>query len=197
MSDRRLTSAEYEEMADNYAADPITADEIESVEIDPAYLRNGRPTKGAGKGKTPVLAIRLPEPLRVEVEYRVKAGESNSISELVRRAVVEYLDRHPTVPIASTHTETLEAEGDFVITNRNEANSRHVVPNSVRGGWDVKNPDSPRASAHFETQAEAVNQARFILKISGGGELNTHDRHGKIRAKDTITPGNDPYPPRV
>jgi hypothetical protein len=61
-----------------------------------ATLRMGRPTKGTpAAGKTPPLTIRLPEPIRAEVEHRVESGESASASELVRRAVVEYLERHP------------------------------------------------------------------------------------------------------
>jgi hypothetical protein len=34
-----------------------------------------------------------------------------------------------------------------------------------------------------------------MLRNSGGGELTTHGRDGKIRSKDTIG-GNDPMPPR-
>lgn len=74
-------------------------------------------------------------------------------------------------------------------------NSRHVVPNR-KGGWDVEKPDASRASVHCETQAEAVDRARQILHNSGGGELNIHGRDGQIRQKDTIAPGNDPYPPK-
>ena len=77
----------------------------------------------------------------------------------------------------------------------NEPNSRHVVP-SEGGGWDVKKPGSDRASRHFETQKEAIDKGRQILKNDGGGELNIHGRDGKIRDKDTIPPGNDPYPPK-
>ena len=31
---------------------------------------------------------------------------------------------------------------------------------------------------------------------SGGGELNIHRADGKIRQKDAIPDGNDPYPPK-
>ncbi len=61
-----------------------------------ATLRMGRPTKGTPPtGKTPVLPIRLPRALRAEIEHRVEVGESDSASELIRRAVIEYLERHP------------------------------------------------------------------------------------------------------
>jgi Arc/MetJ-type ribon-helix-helix transcriptional regulator len=48
-----------------------------------------------GAGKTPALPIRLPESIRAEIEHRVQAGESDSASELIRQAIVEYFDNHP------------------------------------------------------------------------------------------------------
>ena len=74
-------------------------------------------------------------------------------------------------------------------------NERHVVPN-LDGGWDVTAPGADRASAHRDTQAEAVGRAREIVQNSGGGEVVIHDREGRIRDSDTIAPGNDPNPPR-
>lgn len=74
-------------------------------------------------------------------------------------------------------------------------NRRHVVPNSD-GGWDVKKPGASRASAHTETQKEATNRAKDIVRNAGGGEVRIHGRDGKIRNSDTIAPGNDPFPPR-
>jgi hypothetical protein len=70
-------------------------------------------------------------------------------------------------------------------------NSRHVVPNP-NGGWDVVKPGSDRASAHRDTQADAIDRGREIIGNAGGGELNIHGRDGAIRAKDTIPKGNDP-----
>jgi hypothetical protein len=75
------------------------------------------------------------------------------------------------------------------------ANSREVTPNP-EGGWDVKKPGASRASAHVETQAQAVDRARQILRNAGGGELRVHGRDGRIRSADTVPPGNDPYPPK-
>ncbi len=97
MSKRRRTDAEYAEMAKDYEDHPPTTDEVLAVEVNPAYLRMGRPAKGTtAAGKTPVLAVRLPEPIRVEVTARVEIGESKNASELVRQALVEYFDNHPT-----------------------------------------------------------------------------------------------------
>ncbi len=93
---RRLTDAEYAELAADYEANPITPDEGISIEVNPAYLPTGRPPKGtAATGRTPVMAVRLPEAIRSEVKGRVQAGESKSESELVRLALVEYFERHP------------------------------------------------------------------------------------------------------
>ncbi len=74
-------------------------------------------------------------------------------------------------------------------------NQRNVVPNP-KGGWDVEKPGASRASAHYDTQAEAVDRARQILHNDGGGELRIHNREGQIRDSSTIAPGNDPYPPK-
>lgn len=74
-------------------------------------------------------------------------------------------------------------------------NERHVVPNPD-GGWDVKKPGADRASTHHDTQREAEERAKEILGNIGGGEAVIHDRQGRIRDSDTVSPGNDPNPPR-
>lgn len=93
----RLTDAEYAEMAADYEAHPPTAAEIAGpIEVNPVYLRTGRPAKGARTaGRTPVMAVRLPSVIRHEVDNRVKAGGADSASELIRQALVEYFDNHP------------------------------------------------------------------------------------------------------
>ena len=75
------------------------------------------------------------------------------------------------------------------------ANSRHVLPDPD-GGWRVEKPGASRASAKADTQTEAIDRAREIVHNDGGGEILIHGRDGKIRAKDTVAPGNDPHPPR-
>lgn len=79
------------------------------------------------------------------------------------------------------------------MTKRGE--NRHVVANPKKG-WDVKKPGSNKASAHADTQAEAVQRAREIVRNQGGGEVRIHGRDGRIRDSDTIAPSNDPIPPR-
>ncbi|MGS4884228.1 DUF2188 domain-containing protein [Roseibium sp. MB-4] len=62
--------------------------------------------------------------------------------------------------------------------------------------WVNKRNDANRPSSVHSTQAEALRAARDNLVNQGGGELTTKGRNGRIRSKDTIAPGNDPYPPR-
>lgn len=63
------------------------------------------------------------------------------------------------------------------------------------GEWVNKRNDSDRASSVHGTQKEAVDAAREMLQ-QRGGELSIKGRDGLIRSKDTIQPGNDPFPPR-
>jgi hypothetical protein len=64
------------------------------------------------------------------------------------------------------------------------------------GMWVNKKDGSNRASSVHTTQSEANDTAKEMLGNQGGGELTVHGRDGKIRSKDTIAPGNDPYPPK-
>ena len=60
------------------------------------------------------------------------------------------------------------------------------------GQWANQRQDASRASSLHDTQAEAIDAARDMLGNQDGGELSIHGRDGKIRAKDTVSPGNDP-----
>ena len=73
--------------------------------------------------------------------------------------------------------------------------NRHVVPNPS-GGWDVTKPGAGRASAHTDTQQQAIDRAREIVTNRGGGEVRIHGRDGRIRDTDTVGGGSDPNPPR-
>lgn len=64
------------------------------------------------------------------------------------------------------------------------------------GEWVNKRNDAGKASSVHPTQQDARRAAKDMLKKSGGGELTTKGVDGKIRSKDTIRPGNDPFPPR-
>ena len=59
--------------------------------------------------------------------------------------------------------------------------------------WNIVEENKSKPIKVLETQKEAVDTARNILKNSGdGGELFTHGENGKIREKDTISPAHDP-----
>lgn len=62
--------------------------------------------------------------------------------------------------------------------------------------WINKRNDADKAGSKHDTQKEAIDAAREMLKKSGGGELTTKGGDGRIRSKDTIAPGNDPHPPK-
>ena len=64
------------------------------------------------------------------------------------------------------------------------------------GSWANKRNDSAKASSVHDTQAEAVEAAREMLANQGGGELTTMGRDHLIVNTDTVSPGNDPFPPR-
>ncbi len=72
---------------------------------------------------------------------------------------------------------------------------RTIFQNSD-GDWVNKRNDAERASGLHKKQADAVAEAKQHLTNQGGGELTIIGRDHKIRSKDTIAPGNDPYPPR-
>lgn len=64
------------------------------------------------------------------------------------------------------------------------------------GKWASKRQGSGRASSLHDTQKEAIDAARGMLRNQGGGELTIKGINGRIRSKDTIAPGRDPFPPR-
>ena len=64
------------------------------------------------------------------------------------------------------------------------------------GTWENKRNDAVRASSVHRTQGEAIDAGREMIGNQGGGELTVKGRSGRIRSKNTIAPGNDPFPPR-
>lgn len=71
--------------------------------------------------------------------------------------------------------------------------THHVVPNSERGGWDVKRGGGERASAHADTKAGAEKIGRQISQ-NQNTELVIHGKDGRIQRSDSH--GNDPCPPK-
>lgn len=64
------------------------------------------------------------------------------------------------------------------------------------GDWQYKLPGAQRASGIADTQAAAEAAAKESARNNGGGEITIHRPNGKIRDRDTISPANDPFPPR-
>ena len=69
--------------------------------------------------------------------------------------------------------------------------NQHVVPHG--NDWAVKPEGAERAGSVHSTQREAIDVARDRA-IRDRSEVVIHDRHGRIRDKDSY--GNDPFPPR-
>ena len=68
-------------------------------------------------------------------------------------------------------------------------NTHHIVPNSERGGWDVKRGGADRASSHHETKKEAIQSGRKVSR-NQETELRIHNRNGWIAGSDSH--GHDP-----
>lgn len=73
------------------------------------------------------------------------------------------------------------------------ARKTHHVVHAPNGGWNVKRGGAARASAHFETKAEAIQAGRRISQ-NQGTEFLIHGLNGRIQSADSH--GNDPCPPK-
>jgi hypothetical protein len=70
-----------------------------------------------------------------------------------------------------------------------------IVCRRPDGNWVQRRFDADRASSVHPAQGEAQQVALTQLHRSGGGELITKLEGGQIRAKDTVRPRHDEYPP--
>lgn len=70
-------------------------------------------------------------------------------------------------------------------------NNQHVV--RVNKEWGVRGENNDRLTSIHDTQGEAINAAVEIAK-NKRSDVVIHDRHGKIRDRDSY--GNDPCPPK-
>jgi hypothetical protein len=74
--------------------------------------------------------------------------------------------------------------------------NNRTVSQRPDGSWANKLDGAQRASSLHDTQAQAAAAARAQLKATGGGELKIKGEDNHIRAKDTIAPAKDPFPPK-
>jgi hypothetical protein len=73
----------------------------------------------------------------------------------------------------------------------------HVTNRKGGDDWRVVKEGAGRASATAGTQKEAEKIAKELSGNNGGGEVRIHRPNGgPIRDSDTVSPGNDPYPPK-
>jgi len=70
--------------------------------------------------------------------------------------------------------------------------NQHVVPYDG-DRWAVRGEGNKRVTSVHDTQKQAIDAARRIAR-NQGSEVVIHDRHGRIRDRDSY--GNDPNPPR-
>jgi hypothetical protein len=68
---------------------------------------------------------------------------------------------------------------------------QHVVPSG--GKWSVRVAGAKRASGTFDTQKEAIDNAREKARQQGT-ELYIHGRDGRIRERSSF--GRDSHPPK-
>ena len=66
--------------------------------------------------------------------------------------------------------------------------THYVVPNSDRGGWEVKRGGASKASKHFDGKKDAEQYGREVSK-NQRTEFVIHGRRSDSH-------GNDPYPPK-
>ena len=76
----------------------------------------------------------------------------------------------------------------------NKPQDRIII--KTENGWANRRIDAQRPEKVYTTQREAIEAARTNLHNAGGGELTIQGENGRFREKNTIAPGNDPFPPR-
>lgn len=78
----------------------------------------------------------------------------------------------------------------------NKTNNNRFIYKTSSGKWANKKNGNSRVSKLYETQKNAIADAKNQLSNSGGGELTIKGENQKIRRKITVAPGNDPCPPK-
>ena len=63
-------------------------------------------------------------------------------------------------------------------------------------GWAVKAPGAKRSSGDFDTQRQAEQRAKEIVEKKGGGEVRIKGATVDGSIATSVSPGNDPNPPK-
>jgi hypothetical protein len=75
---------------------------------------------------------------------------------------------------------------------------QHIYFKEKKEKWALQGEGNQKVTQYFDTQREAINRGKEILKNGGGGELNIHKKGGTpppIREKNTYG-RRDKFPPR-
>lgn len=68
-------------------------------------------------------------------------------------------------------------------------NSDRIVSPREDGKWANKLSDGEQASSLHDTQAQAIDEAKTMLRNQGGGELTIQGTDGKFREKVSVAAG--------
>jgi hypothetical protein len=122
----------------------------------------------------------------VAIPRRLGLVEREAFADEVRRVVDDTVRHlHAQLIEANAHVSPWELQSATQVDLSPQLLQWSVIPNE-RGGWDVRRAGAARASAHFDTQAEAHRRALEIAARHGGGQVMTHTKTGRIRDSDTV-----------
>lgn len=110
----------------------------------------------------------------------VSPAPGSGVDDAALEAAIERVSRELEALAVSSRS----GGGDGRAVRRADS-SREVVPDRA-GGWNVVQPGSDRVFSHHDTQSDAIDRGRQVVRDAGGGELVIHRRDGRIRAKDSI-----------
>lgn len=72
----------------------------------------------------------------------------------------------------------------------------YISKDKQAGQWRIKKEGADRVSDFANTQREAEKIAKQLSANSGGGEVRIQGLNGKFKDSDTVSPANDPHPPK-
>ena len=71
--------------------------------------------------------------------------------------------------------------------------SYHLTRDKKRGGWQLEKDGSDRATARFETKANALKRGALRSAVGKeGGSVKIHKQNGRIQQERTYPGGRDP-----
>lgn len=120
---------------------------------------------------------------------RLKTMSDEEFSEKLDRAIPSWATPEERARIV--HSGAGKKNGSTNVKKQDRTVSRRSD-----GKWENKRNSASRATSVHDTQKAAEKAAKANLRNQGGGEVTIKGRDGKIRAKDTVKPGNDPHPPK-